>query len=78
VTSPTRRHGRIDGLKVRVIDDSAASDAELVRALRTLARMMVRNHEHAGHHLAIDSASVSSSDLTVSRRARRVDSDEAA
>ena len=68
----------MDGLKIRIIDDPAAPSVDLGRALRMLARMMVRNHEHAGDHQAIDTASGSSSDLTVSRRARRVDSDEAA
>ena len=59
---PSRRRGRthrIDGLKVRITDGPTLSDAEFARALRMLARMMVRNHQ------AIDAASPSSSTLTV-------------
>ena len=57
--SSARRAGRIDGLKIRIIDGPAISDVEFARTLRMLARMMVHNHQ------AIDAASQSPSTLTV-------------
>lgn len=56
---------RIDGLKVRVVDDPAAGEVDLDRMLRALARMMVRGHQHAGDHEAISPVSRSVSTLTV-------------
>ena len=61
----SRRSRAIDGLKVRILDDPAASGAELGRALRMLARMMVRGHRDAGEHAAISHEAQSGSDLTV-------------
>ena len=63
--TPARRPGRIDGLKVRVIDDAAPSGADLGRALRTLARLMVRSYRDAGDHTAITAIPQSSPTLTV-------------
>jgi hypothetical protein len=60
-----RRPGRIDGLKVRIIDGPAAGDVDLGRALRMLARMMVRNYDAQRDHAAIIPASSPSSTLTI-------------
>jgi hypothetical protein len=60
-----RRPGRIEGLKVRIIDDPAASGAEVGQMLRTLAKMMIRAHEAAGDHTAIIPVTQASSTLTV-------------
>ena len=73
-----RRPGRIDGLKVRIIDDAALSGVDLGRALRILARMMVRSHEHAGDQTAIIPISQPSSTLTVSPNPRPDHVDDAA
>ena len=73
-----RRTTTIDGLKVRIIDGPALTDVEFVRALRMLARMMVRNHDAEREDTASASESQTSSTLTVSPRARRVNTDEAA
>jgi len=73
-----RRLGTLDGLKVRVIDDCAASDAELARALRTLARMMVRSYEADGDHEASVGQLGSSSPLTLAPIPRTDHTDEAA
>ena len=56
---------RIDGLKVRIIDDPAASGAEVGQALRLLARLMVRGHRDAGDQTAITPVSQPPSTLTV-------------
>jgi hypothetical protein len=72
------RPGRIDGLKVQVIEGSTLTDVEFARALRMLARMMVRDHDARGDHQAIDAASPSSSALTVSPSARPDHVDDAA
>ena len=67
--SPTRRRprstGRIDGLKVRIIDDLTASDVDLGRALRTLARLMVRRHQAERDHTAITNEHRTAFQLTV-------------
>jgi len=73
-----RRTTTIGGLKVRIIDDAAPTDAELDRALRTLARMMVRSHEANGDHRAITVESRPSSALTVSPNPRPDQVDDAA
>jgi len=74
VRSPSRRRaprpGRIDGLKVRIIDDPTTGDADLGRALRLLARLMVRAHEAHGDHQAIAVESRPSSTLTVATHSR--------
>jgi len=74
----SRRRGRIDGLAVRVSDGPMLTDVEFVRALRMLARMIVRSQQAQGDHQAIITETKASSELTVAPRARRVDSDEAA
>jgi hypothetical protein len=53
-----------------MIEDPTPSGAEVGRALRTLARLMVRGHQHDGDYEAIDAASPSSSALTVSPNSR--------
>ena len=63
--SRSRRPSRLDGLKVRVIDDPAAGAADLGQALRILARLMVRGYQHAGDREAIASVSPTTSTLTV-------------
>jgi hypothetical protein len=73
-----RRPGTLDGLKVRLIDDPAASGAELGRALRILARLMVRNYQAGGDHTAIIPVSPRSSTLTVVPNPRPDHTDEAA
>jgi hypothetical protein len=60
-----RRPGRIDGLKVRIVDAPALTDVELGVTLRSLARMLVRSYEAHGDHEVIDLESRSSSKLTV-------------
>ena len=57
--------GRLDGLNVRIAAGPALSDVEFGRALRMLARMMVRGQRDAGDHTAISPDSRSSSALTV-------------
>jgi hypothetical protein len=64
------RPGQLDGLKVRIIDDPAASGADVGQALRMLARLMVRGQHANGDVQAIDSAPQSSSALTVSPNPR--------
>ena len=59
------RPGNFDGLKVRVLDDPAAGDVDVGRALRTLARLMVRSYQHAGDQTAIVPVLRPSSTLTV-------------
>lgn len=80
--SPSRRRaprpGRIDGLKVRIIDDPTTGDADLGRALRLLARLMVRAHQADGDCEAIMPVSRSSSTLTVVPQTRTHHDDEAA
>ena len=61
----TLRPGRIDGLAVRVADGPALSGVDLAHALRMLARMLVRGHQHAGAHEAMIQEDPSGSDLTV-------------
>ena len=70
---------RIDGLKLRITDGPALTETEFARALRMLARMMVRGHHDAhrdGHAIALESKPPF--DLTVAPGSRPVDSDEAA
>ena len=63
--SRSRRPGRLDGLKVRISDDPAAPGVDVGRVLKTLARLLVRTHQHAGDHQAIVPVSPQSSTLTV-------------
>ena len=72
------RPGRIDGLKVRIIDGAALSDMEFARTLRMLARMMVRAHQADGDHQAIDAVTPFFSPLTRAAVPRTHDSNEAA
>ncbi len=74
----TRRSGRIDGLKVRIVDNPAAPAADLGHALRLLARMMIRAHQADGDHGAIESADRSSSPLTPAAVPRTDHVDDAA
>lgn len=69
-TARSLRRGTIDGLKVRIVDDPAASGADVGHALRLLARLMVRGHRDAGDHTAIIPDSRSASALTVSPNPR--------
>lgn len=55
----------IDGLTIRLVDDPAAPAVDLGHALRLLARLMVRAHQHASDHEAIIPVSTTSSTLTV-------------
>ena len=68
--SRSRRPGRLDGLKVRISDDPAAPGVDVGRVLKTLARLLVRTHQHAGDHTAIIPVSQLSSTLTVSPNPR--------
>jgi len=82
-STPRRRSRlpcKIDGLKVRVIDDPTAAAVDVGHALRTLARMLVRNYRRAdGDHQAITTGSESSPALTVLPHSRpHHDEDEAA
>ena len=65
-----RRHCASDGLTVRMTDGPMLTDVDLARALRMLARMMVRNYAQAGDHTAIIPVSQTSSTLTVSPNPR--------
>jgi hypothetical protein len=82
VPSPSRRRARvtarIDGLKVRVIEDPTPAGADFGRALRLAARMMIRSHEDVGDHEAIIHGSGSSSALTDSPSPRPDHVDDAA
>ena len=60
----------MNGLKIGIIDDLAAPVVDVGHALRLIARMMVRNHEHAGEETAITPVSRSSSALTVAANPR--------
>ena len=67
--SPSRRRAlrpdRIDGLKVRNTDSTTLTDVEFTRALRMLARMMVRSHHADRDDQAIAAAMPTPSTLTV-------------
>jgi hypothetical protein len=64
-----RRHARgrvmLDGLELRLLDDTALSGAELDRLLRILARLLIHPHRADGDHEAIAGESQPSSALTV-------------
>jgi hypothetical protein len=47
-----RRRVMVDGLELRVLDDTSMSGVELGRALRILARLLVRPHQADGDHEA--------------------------
>ncbi len=70
-----RRAVTLDGLRVHIIDAPAPSGAELERAMRTLARMMVKAHSDDG---AIAGERAPSSPLTPGPIPRTHHTDEAA
>ena len=72
------RPGRIDGLKIRIVDGPSLTDAELGHAFRLLARMMIRSCQADTDNEAIIPDTKSSSELTVAARARPVNTNEAA
>jgi len=72
------RPGRLDGLKIRVIDDPMVIGADLDRAMKTLAKLMVRSHEAHDDHEAIVGELGSSSSLTRAAVPRTDHTDEAA
>jgi hypothetical protein len=72
------RRGRIDGLAIRVVDDPAASAADVGHALRLLARLLVRSHQAHADHEAIIPTSRPPSPLTRAAFPRTDHTDEAA
>ena len=73
------RPGKLDGLKVKFTDGPALSDLELVRALKFLAKLMLRVANDAERdQMAISAVSSPTSALTVSPKPRPDHSDEAA
>jgi hypothetical protein len=74
----TLRRGRIDGLKVGIINGPTLTDVEFALAFRMLARMMVHSHEaHADQKAIVDELG-SSSPLTRAAIPRTDHTDEAA
>jgi hypothetical protein len=74
----TLRPGRIDGLKVQVIDAPSAPAVDVNHALRLLARMLVRSSEARREREAISDEEQSGSTLTVSPNPRPDHVDDAA
>ena len=73
-----RRNCAIDGLKVRLNDGPMLTDIEFARALRTLAQMMVGNHDARSDQQAINAELGSASPLTRAAIPRTDHTDEAA
>jgi hypothetical protein len=60
----------VDGLELRLLEETASSGAELGRAFRGLARMMVRSYADERDQTAITDECRSFSKLTVVRHPR--------
>jgi hypothetical protein len=82
VPSTTRRHahgpGRLEGLRVQITEGPALSDTETMRALRLVARLMVRSRLRDGDHEAMGGELGPCSALTVVPQPRPHQRDDAA